>query len=190
MSSPTSKAAAGRVITTERLELRPLSDGDDGDVAFILRLLNEPSFLQYIGDRGVRTLDDARAYIRNGPMAMYARYGFGLLCVEMADTHTRVGICGLLKRDTLPDPDIGFAFLPEHWGKGYALEAAGAVMAWGRREHGLTRILAINSPGNEASIRVLDKLGMALTGQILQGADMVDLREATTPAPRAVRHAD
>lgn len=158
--------------------LRPLADGDDGDVAFILRLLNEPSFLQYIGDRGVRTLDDARAYIRNGPMAMYARYGLGLLCVETTNPPMRVGICGLLQRDTLPAPDIGFAFLPEHWGKGYAIEAARAVMAWAQRVHGLTRILAINSPGNEASIRVLGKLGMVLeeARALVEGGEVVEVR--------------
>lgn len=170
-----------KVLETDRLLLRHLADTDEADAAFILRLLNEPSFLENIGDRGVRTLDDARAYIRNGPMAMYERHGFGLFCVETKDSGARVGICGLLKRDTLPDVDVGFAFLPEYWGQGYAIEAASAVLAWARTAHGLTRIVAINSPGNDASVRVLDKLGMVLEGRVRMGngdgtGDEVELR--------------
>ena len=166
-----------KVLETERLLLRHLSAADPDDAAFILRLLNEPSFLANIGDRGVRTLPDARAYILNGPLASYERHGFGLFCVERRHDGSRIGICGLLKRDTLPDVDIGFAFLPEHWGQGHAIEAARAVMEWGRRVHGLTRIVAINAPGNAASVRVLDKLGMRLEGRVRIGeGDEVELR--------------
>ena len=108
-------------IETERLALHEFTD-DDAD--FVLRLVNEPSFLRYIGDRGVRTIEDARTYIADGPVAGYARYGYGLLRVVRKSDGTTVGMCGVLKRDTLPDPDIGFSFLPEFWSQGYALESA------------------------------------------------------------------
>ena len=112
------------MIDTDRLTIRRLDAEQDAE--FVLRLLNEPSFLQYIGDRGVRTLDDARAYLENGPIAMYARHGFGLYCVELKSDRTPIGMCGLIKRDTLPDVDIGFAFLPQYRARGYARLAPGA----------------------------------------------------------------
>src|SRR5690349_12434898 len=111
-------------IETARLCLRELTP-DDGE--FILRLLNEPSFIQNIGDRGVRTIEDARAYIVNGPIASYQKYGFGLLLVELKESGESIGICGLLKRDVLEDPDIGYALLPEFWSRGYAYESATAL---------------------------------------------------------------
>src|SRR6476659_4648638 len=112
-------------LQTQRLILRQFTVAD---AEFILTLLNEPSFLRYIGDKKVRNLDDARQYILNGPVASYERNGFGLYLVEVKDQHTPIGMCGLLKRDELPDPDIGFAFLPAFWKKGFAFEAATAVM--------------------------------------------------------------
>src|SRR5579863_8231406 len=99
------------VIPTERLVLRHLDLNDD---AFILELLNEPAFLRFIGDKGVRTLDDARDYISKGPIDSYRRFGFGLYLVSVRSGGTPVGICGLVKRDTLDDVDVGFAFLPQH----------------------------------------------------------------------------
>lgn len=146
-----------RVLETERLVLRRLTLDD---AEFIFRLVNEPAWLRYIGDKHVRNLDDARNYLRTGPLDMYDRLGFGMFLCELKSTGEAVGSCGLLKRDTLPDPDIGYAFLPEHWGKGYALEAASAVLKYGHREHRLPRILAITSPDNERSIQVLQKCGM------------------------------
>ena len=125
------------------------------DAQFILTLLNEPSFLRYIGDKQVRNLDDARQYILNGPVASYERHGFGLLLVELKESHTAIGMCGLLKREELPDPDIGFALLPDFWSKGFAFEAASAVLA----SEKLPRILAITSLDNEASINLLERLG-------------------------------
>src|SRR5947207_1049929 len=110
-------AIAESVIETDRLVLRQLTEPD---APFILRLLNEPSFLRFIGDRGVRTLDAARAYILTGPAAMYERHGIGLLLVATKEGDVPIGICGLIKRDTLDDVDIGFAFPPEFWGKGFA----------------------------------------------------------------------
>lgn len=143
-------------IETNRLRIRKLSLDD---VEFILRLLNEPSFIQNIGDRGVRTLDDARAYILNGPIASYETHGFGLCLVELKKPVTPIGICGLLKRDVLEQPDIGYALLPEFWSKGYAHESATAVIDYGREVLGLKRILAVVNPDNSNSIRLLEKLG-------------------------------
>ena len=145
-----------RVLETDRLVLRHL---DAGDAEFILRLLNEPSFLENIGDRGVRNTEDAVRYIENGPRASYNRYGFGLFLVEIKDTCMPAGICGLLKRDTLKHPDIGFAFLPEFWSKGYAIESASATLAYARDSLGIRDVAAITSPDNESSIRLLKKLG-------------------------------
>jgi RimJ/RimL family protein N-acetyltransferase len=145
------------VLETERLQLRELTFDD---APFVLTLLNDPSFLQYIGDKNVRNLKDARQYLLNGPMASYARNGFGLYLVELKDPQTPLGICGLLKREDLPDADIGFAFLPEYWGKGLALESASAVMNDARERLGLKRVLAIVMPDNHASIKLLEKLGM------------------------------
>lgn len=144
-------------LQTERLFLRRLAPAYDAD--FILELLNEPSFLRYIGDKGVRDRASACRYIETGPMASYARFGFGLLRVELRDGGQPIGICGLLKRDTLKDVDVGFAFLPRYWSRGYAFEAASAVLAEGRAKFGLKRIVAITSPDNEASIRLLGRLG-------------------------------
>jgi [ribosomal protein S5]-alanine N-acetyltransferase len=142
-------------LETTRLRLRPLSF-DDAD--FIVELLNEPSFLRYIGDKGVRDRAGACRYLEAGPLASYARHGFGLLGVELRDGGKPIGICGLLKRETLDDVDLGFAFLPRHWSRGYAREAAAAVLAHARETLALRRVVAITSLDNEASIRLLEKL--------------------------------
>lgn len=143
-------------LTTERLRLRELTVDD---APFMLTLLNEPSFIQNIGDRGVRSIPDAAAYIERGPRASYARYGFGLWLVTLTAGGTPIGICGILKRDALPEPDIGFAFLPAYWSSGYAYEAASAVRTLARETFNLPRLLAIVSPGNARSIRLLERLG-------------------------------
>ena len=124
----------------------------------MVRLLNEPSFIRCIGDRGVRTAADARTYILEGPVASYGRHGFGLYLVELKAGGVPIGICGLLKREFLEDVDIGFALLPEFWSKGYAFEAASAVLAHARAQ-GFTRVLAITSQDNVPSIGLLAKLG-------------------------------
>lgn len=134
------------------------------DAEFILRLLNEPSFLQNIGDRKVRTIEDAVNYIENGPRASYERFGFGLFLVEEKETGMPTGMCGLLKRDTLADPDIGFAFVPEYWSNGYGLESATAVLEWARNKFGFDRVAAITSPDNSRSIRLLEKMGFEFQG--------------------------
>jgi RimJ/RimL family protein N-acetyltransferase len=143
-------------IDTARLALTELSEADAG---FIRGLLNEPSFLRYIGDRGVRTVEDAVRYIHDGPAAMYAKHGYGLLRVAHKSDGAPIGICGVLKRDGLPEPDLGFSLLPAYWSQGYAFEAADAVMRDARARLGLGRILAITSPDNDPSIRLLGKLG-------------------------------
>jgi len=147
------------VLRTARLALVRLTPDD---AAFIVELLNDPSFLRYIGDRGVRTLDDARRYIETGPMASYERFGFGLYRADLTATGEPIGICGLLKRDTLPDADVGFALLPRFRGRGYAFEAASAVLASARAAHGLERVLAITALDNDISMKLLDKLGFRL----------------------------
>lgn len=144
-------------LETERLRLREFTAAD---ATFIVKLLNSPGWLRYIGDRGVRTEADALNYIAQGPRASYARYGYGLWCVARKEDGVPVGMCGLLKRDALPDVEVGFAFLPEHAGLGYAQESARAVVEAGRRRFGLRRLAAITQPTNAASIRVLEKLGL------------------------------
>lgn len=146
-----------KVLETERLALRRLTLDD---AQFVRELVNEPSWIRFIGDRGVRTPEQARAYLVKGPLAMYERYGFGLWLVEVKATGEAAGLCGLIKRDTLEDVDIGFAFLPRFWSQGYALESARAVLAYGREILELDRIVAITSPDNEASIRLLGRIGL------------------------------
>ena len=162
--------SARRILETPRLTLRELHAGDS---EFMLALLNDPDWIRYIGDRGVRTEDDARAYLERGPIAMYARHGFGLWCVARRRDGEPVGMCGLIKRDTLPDVDVGFAFLPEYRGLGYAAEAAAATMALASTRYGLSRVVAIVSPDNDRSLRLLEKLGMTSEG-MTPGADPDD----------------
>ena len=152
------------MFETDRLVLRRLTVED---APFILRLLNEPSFLQHIGDRGVRSVADAQQYILSGPIASYERHGFGLFLVELKETRAPIGICGLLKRDALDDVDVGFALVPEAWSKGYAFESASATLAYARDTHHLTRVVAITSQGNFASINLLVKLGFYLDRMVL-----------------------
>lgn len=145
------------VCDSARLLLRELNGGD---AAFILQLLNEPSFLRYIGDKGARTPDDARRYIADGPRASYAHNGFGLYLVQIRDSGERIGICGLVKREALYDVDIGFAFLPAYWAKGYALESCRAVMHLAQTRFHIPRVVAITSLDNQGSMRLLQKIGL------------------------------
>ena len=158
------------VHETERLLLRKLTVDD---AEFILTSLNEPGFLRYIGDKKVRNLEDARKYILDGPVASYERHGFGLLLVELKNSHTPIGMCGLLKREELPDPDIGFALLADFCGKGFAFEAAEAVLQDARD---LPRILAITTLDNEASINLLQRLGFRFDRVVKLSADGEELR--------------
>ena len=161
------------VLETERLVLRRLCAAD---AEFILELLNQPSFLRYIGDKGVRNTEDAVRYIQTGPQASYERFGFGLYLVELKDSEVPIGMCGLLKRETLPDVDVGFAFLPAYWSQGYAFEAAAAVMNYGRAALGLRRIVAITTLDNAASIKLLEKIGLRFEGLVKLTEDQPEVR--------------
>lgn len=145
------------VIETPRLSLREITTEDD---KFIFTLMNEPAYLRYIGDRGIRTLDNARTYIMDKFAPSYAKFGFGLYLVELKERNIPVGICGLVKRDSLEHPDIGFAFLQEHWSRGFAFEAARAALDLAFGALGLKTVLGITSPANNASIRLLARLGL------------------------------
>jgi RimJ/RimL family protein N-acetyltransferase len=160
-------------LQTARLVLRRL---DFDDAPFIVGLLNQPSFLANIGDRGVRNVDDAHRYLREGPMAMYEKFGFGLWHVSRRSDGASIGMCGLLRRDIFPDADLGYAFLPEYWGQGYAFEAAGAVVKHASEKFGLRRLIAVVSEGNLASIRVLEKSGMKFERMVSMRADEPEVR--------------
>lgn len=160
-------------VSTPRLTLRELTPAD---APFIRVLLNDPDFIRFVADRGVRTEDDAVRYIELGPRAMYARHGMGLMLVALREEDVPVGICGLLRRDGLDAPDLGFAFLPEYRGKGYAAEAAAATLAWGRDALGLGRVLAITSLDNDASGRLLEKLGFRFERVVTLPGDAEELK--------------
>lgn len=151
------------VLRTERLRLRLV---DAGDAAVYLELLNDPAFIEHIGDRGVRTLEAAVKSIEDGPMAMQRARGHSMYMVELlGENATPVGLCGLVKRDGLDDVDIGYAFLPRSRGRGYAFEAAKATVAHARTL-GIPRLAAITTPGNAASIGLLLRLGMRHEGKV------------------------
>lgn len=143
-------------LETTRLRIRELTLAD---ASFALELLNEPAFHRYIGDKGVRDLAGAEKYLRDGPLAMYTRHGVGLLKVELKTSGEPVGINGLLRREILPEPDIGFAFLARHSGQGYGYESSVAILRHAREQLRVARILAITAPENPASIGLLTKLG-------------------------------
>ncbi len=161
------------ILETGRLVLRKLTPDD---AAFILDLLNQPSFIRFIGDKGVRTLEDARRYIQDGPAQSYQRYGFGLYLVERKQDAIPMGICGLLKRESLEDFDLGFAFLPAYWSQGYATEAAQAVLKAARDDAGLLRIVAITSLETHASMKLLGKLGFVFEGMMRLAEDEPEVR--------------
>ena len=181
------------VLETERLILRRINIED---AQFILTLLNEPSFVRYIGDKKVRNVEDARQYILNGPAASYERNGFGLYLVELKESRelkeskTPIGICGLLKREELSDPDIGFAFLPAFWNKGFAFEAADKVLQDARERLRLERILAITSLDNDASIKLLERLGFRFERVLSpsEGGERVNLFTREVQGPRLHRN--
>jgi [ribosomal protein S5]-alanine N-acetyltransferase len=144
-------------FATARLTLRPFALDD---APFIVELLNDPGWLRFIGDRGVRNEDDARTYLRERVLAHEAKHGFALAMVALRSDGTPIGMCGLIRRETLPDVDLGYAFLPAYRGQGYAREAAAAWLAQGLGTLGLKRIVAFTDPDNAASCRVLEAIGM------------------------------
>jgi RimJ/RimL family protein N-acetyltransferase len=159
------------ILQTPRLALREL---DFGDGEFILELLNEPGFLRHIGDKGVRSVADARDYILKGPMDSYARNGFGLYAACLSDG-TPIGICGLVRREGLDHPDVGFAFLERYCSKGYAVESAAAVLTHAETVLNLEHIVAITSPENAKSIAVLEKIGFQFSRMLRLAADTPEL---------------
>lgn len=161
------------LIQTERLSIQYLS-GDDSP--FILKLLNEPSWIQYIGDKGVKTEEDAMNYIQTGPIKMYKDYGIGLLLVTLKETGVPIGMCGLIKRPSLEDIDLGFAFLPEFTGKGYAYESAQAVLQYGKEQLHLNKVVAITTIDNTKSQNLLTKLGFSYEQTILDPNDKEELK--------------
>jgi RimJ/RimL family protein N-acetyltransferase len=167
------------VLQTARLSLREFTVDDAG---FALELLNEPGFLRFIGDKGVRTLGDARQYLEKGPIDSYRRNGFGLYAVCLRDSGALapVGMCGLVRREGLDDPDIGYAFLERHCGRGYAVESAAAVLDHGTRALALPRIVAITSRDNWGSIRVLERIGLKFD-RLVSWADKEEVKLFVQP---------
>jgi len=168
-------------IETDRLVLRRLVPGD---APFILELVNDTEWLKNIGDKGVRTLDDARGYIADGPAASYEANGFGLYHTALKDG-TPIGICGLINRDTLEDVDVGFAFLPAYRRQGYGVESTRAMLEHGVRSFGLRRIVAITALENPGSIRLLEKLGFRFERIVDGGEGREELRLFGWAAPPA-----
>lgn len=159
------------VATTERLVLR---HAEAGDAAFMFRLMNDPGWLANIGDRGIRTEEDARAYLM-GYRAGYALNGWGMYVVADRESGTAIGVCGLLKRPWMDDVEVGFALLPEVRGAGYAFEAARAAMDLGIGKYGMTRLAATVLPTNAVSLRVLEKLGLRPVGRVTPPDSGVEL---------------
>lgn len=151
------------IVETDRLLLQRLTPDD---AEFILELVNEPAWLQFIGDRGVHDLDEARAYIASGATAMYERHGFGPYVIIRKADGVKLGLCGIFRRDYLPDADLGFALLTRFSGFGYAREAALATVAHAYNDLGLKRIVAITNPANRPSVRLLESIGFASEGMV------------------------
>ncbi|MBC3812987.1 GNAT family N-acetyltransferase [Undibacterium aquatile] len=147
------------ITSTDRLVIRLF---ETSDAAFVLELLNDPSWIKNIGDRGIRNLDQARDWILAKPLESQSRCGFSFYVVTLKDSHVAIGICGLIKRETLRDVDIGYAFLPRYSGQGYAIEAARATMRHAEQDLGLTKLAAITSPDNVKSNSLLKKMGFVL----------------------------
>lgn len=175
------------VLRTERLDLRWFLEGD---AAFVLELLNDPSWIANIGDRGVRTLEDARAFIRDRLTASYWQKGHGLWAIERREDQALVGMCGLLERDSLPAIDVGYALLPRSRGQGYAREAAKASLRYAREVLGERRVLAIVRPGNGPSFRVLESLGMERVGSHRMAPDDRELALFSTAPSEAEERGD
>lgn len=161
------------VLQPERLVLRHFHK--DG-AKFVLRLLDEPSFIQYIGDKGVRTVKEANQYLLNGPLDSYEPFGYGLNMLQLKETGVAIGMCGLVCRDNLDDADIGCAFLEQYWSNGYATESAEAVLDYARSRLGLDRIVAIVTPENDSSIKLLEKIGLTFERMIRMSDQDLELK--------------
>lgn len=175
----TAHASPAVVAETARLVVRWF---DPHDAGFVLTLVNEPSWIRFIGDRGIRDAKAALDYLERGPIDSYRKRGFGLNCVALRSTGEPIGMCGLIRRETLADVDLGFAFLPEHWGRGYAHEAAAAVLDHGRRVLDIGRVVAILTLDNERSAKLLRRLGFLCEGTIRLPPDGEELLHYATQA--------
>ena len=160
------------ILETERLVLREFVPEDS---SFIIDLLNSPGWLEFIGDRNIRTEEKAREYLENGPIKSYRSNGFGLCMVETKQDHLKIGMCGIIKRDHLEFPDIGFAFLPDFMGQGYAYEIASATLKHATEVLGMKRIIAITVPNNIRSIRLLEKIGLRFEKNVILPNDEAEL---------------
>lgn len=172
-SEPLRRQPASILLTTDRLQLRRVTLDD---AEFMLRLLNEPSFIQNIGDRDVRTSEQARAYLANGPLTANTDSGLGLWVIELKDSGEVIGICSLLKREVLDHVDIGYALLPRYWSKGYALEAVKRTIEYVKNSLGLDRLAAIVNEDNESSIRLLEKLGFRFEKMIRLNDEVAEIQ--------------
>lgn len=168
-----------KILETERTILREVTKDD---AEFILDLLNQPSFIRYIGDRNVRTIEQARDYIESRFTESYRKFGFGMWAVESKKTKQTIGICGFVKRDSLPDADIGFAFLPQFEKKGYAFESASAALEYGKKVLNLNSVLAITSKDNESSAKLLAKLRFKFERLIVLPGSDEELKLFSYPA--------
>ncbi|MFN8413652.1 MAG: GNAT family N-acetyltransferase [Anaerolineales bacterium] len=164
-------------LETERLHIREFTT-DDAD--FIFELLNDPSFIKNIGDRNIRSVEDAQRYILNGPVTSYAKNGFGLGLVILKSTGESIGMCGLIKRDALENVDIGYAFLPKYWHNGYAVESAMAMKNFAKDVVKLKHLVAIVDPANQDSIRVIEKIGLHFEKMIRLSEDDIELKLFST----------
>lgn len=151
------------ITETKHLQIRRFETSDAG---FVLELLNTPGWIQYIGDKNIKTIAEAENYILSGPVKSYKKSGFGLYLVALKDSGKSVGMCGLIKRDTLEDVDVGVAFLPEQAGKGYAYEAVAAVLEHAKNDFNIQRIVAITLHENKSCIRLLEKAGLVFEKDI------------------------
>jgi RimJ/RimL family protein N-acetyltransferase len=150
------------LILTERLTLREMDGSADSE--FVYRLLNSPKFIRFIGDRGVRSVSEAADFIESRYRRSYRENGYGLYTVERRSDAVAVGICGFVRRPSLPGPDIGFALFPEYEGLGYGFEAASATLDFGRDTLGFTTVFAITTTDNIVSGKLLNKLGFLEDG--------------------------
>ncbi|MFA6261004.1 MAG: GNAT family N-acetyltransferase [Bacteroidia bacterium] len=150
------------ILETQRLVLRKLTLND---TAFILELLNSEGWIRFIGDRNVKNEEQAKYYLENGPLKSYREHDFGLWKVDLKENGIPIGMCGLLQRPNLSEPDIGFALLPSYTGKGYAFECAAAVLELAFQSFHLEKLSAIVVPHNTASISLLEKLGFVFIKQ-------------------------
>jgi len=165
------------IIQTERLNIRELDSAADAE--FIFALLNTPKFIKYIGDRGVRSVDDAAVFIEDRYRQSYHDHGYGLYAVALRSDNSQIGMCGFVKRDNFDFPDIGFAFLPECERMGYGFESAEAMLEYGREKLGFSHVLAITSQDNDASGKLLEKLGFVYSKLLeMTAGDTVKLFEA------------